>query len=147
LINLKCKHLGNDGFILLTNHKLGNRIAGETMGTDVNVKSIAVQSILLIFFVAFTPVILVSLLGNVGMTTLGIGLIASIVMAYLGYRIINGVITPIGRLVGVTDRLAAGDLDADLGTGAKSGELGQVNLSLAKIADDLKAQVAMLRVD
>ncbi len=87
------------------------------------------------------PVIIVSFLGNVGMTTIGIGLIASIVMAYLGYRVVKGIITPIGRLVVVTDKLAAGDLDADLDTGSKSGELGQVNGSLAKMVANIKDRI------
>lgn len=111
------------------------------MGTKVNVKSIAVQSILLIFFVAFAPVIIVSFLGNLGITTIGIGLIISIVMAYLGYRVVKGIITPIGRLVAVTDKLAAGDLDTDLDTGSKSGELGQVNKSLAKMVANIKDRI------
>ena len=87
------------------------------------------------------PVIIVSFLGNVGMTTIGIGLIASIVMAYLGYRVVKGIITPIGRLVVVTDKLAAGDLDADIDTGSKSGELGQVNNSLAKMVANIKDRI------
>ena len=114
---------------------------GGSMGNKVDLQNITLKSVMLIFFVAFVPVIIVSYLDSASMSTIGIGLAASLVMGAIGFMIIKGIITPIGRLVRVTGRLADGDLDTDMDIGAKSGELGQINRSVATMVTHIKDRV------
>jgi PAS domain S-box-containing protein len=111
------------------------------MGNKVDLQNITLKSVMLIFFVAFVPAIVVSYMDNASLTTIGIGLVASLVMGALGFMVVKGIITPIGRLVNVTDRLAAGDLDTDMDIGAKTGELGQINKSVAKMVTHIKDRI------
>ncbi|MGA9138659.1 MAG: methyl-accepting chemotaxis protein [Methanocella sp.] len=111
------------------------------MGNKVDLQNITLKSVMLIFFVALVPAIIVSYIENASLTTIGIGLAASLVMGALGFTVVKGIITPIGRLVSVTDRLAAGDLDTDMDIGAKTGELGQINKSVAKMVTHIKDRV------
>ena len=111
------------------------------MGNKVDLQNITLKSVMLMFFVALMPAIIVSYIDNASLTTIGIGLVASLVMGAIGFTVVKGIINPIGRLVNVTDRLAAGDLDTDMDIGAKSGELGRINKSVATMVTHIKDRI------
>ncbi|OPY25244.1 MAG: Sensory rhodopsin II transducer [Methanocella sp. PtaU1.Bin125] len=111
------------------------------MGNKVDLQNITLKSVMLIFFVAFVPVIIVSWLDGASLTTIGIGLVVSAFMGALGFMVVRGIITPIGRLVKVTSHLAAGDLNTDMDIGAKTGELGQINKSIVTMVGNIKDRI------
>ncbi len=111
------------------------------MELKFDIKSISVQLAALILIVGIVPVLVVSGIDDVGLTNIIVGLAISIVFTVIGYLFVLRIATPVNRLSDIADRIAKGDLETRIDSGAKSGEIGHLADSIARMVSSIKNRI------
>jgi len=80
-------------------------------------------------------------INNMNMMAVGLGAVLAILSLGVGFVIVSRITGPINRLVLAADGVAAGNLDTQVDTGAKGGEVGRLTDATKKMVANIKDRI------